>query len=171
MFKRYVCVILLLSMIAPGMVRGQQGDFCDAVTVIMRDAPNKFRNIRGKVQQANSTATLWDCGIRVPGVIKARFVAGMGLFYEGAVLQTTEKEDLREVYDKYKALLTQCLEGYSVSSQDNFYAGLGDYKKLVFMKAVADDAPVDKAPPHVALEATYSKDMGVYTVVIYIFEH
>ena len=75
----------------------------------MRDAPNKFRNTRGKLKDANANATIWNCEIKIPGTISSRFVASMGLFYEGAFLQTPNKDDLKAIYDKYKAKLDSCL--------------------------------------------------------------
>jgi len=151
----------------------QQGDFCDAVNTIMRDGPNKFRNIRGQVLNASANATIWDCGVKVPGTINSRFVASMGLFYEGAFLQTRDKGALKAVYDSCALLLDSCLlsHGYTLSKNDNFYPGLGDYKKLVYINDVADDSFAVNAPPHVTLEAAYNKDAGTYTIVMYIFEH
>ena len=131
--------------------------------------------------ESNMNATMWAVGIKVPGAIGTRLVSSMGLFYEGAFYQTKNKEELKTVYEKYKNLLTSCLasQGYKLSKQPNFYPGLGDYKKLVFMKESGDDgktatAPAhasDSAPPHIAMEADYSKESGKYTIVMFIFEH
>jgi len=153
---------------------GQSGDFCNALSVIMRDAPNKFRNIRGKLVDANANATIWACGIQVPGTLKARFVASMGLFYEGAFLQTQNKDDIKAIYQKYSSLLDTCLlsQGYSKSLNENYYPGLADYRKVVYMLDAPDETMPAKVPPaHVTLEVTYNKDIGLYTVVLYIYEH
>ncbi len=173
MFIGRFLIFFLIGIAAWTETMGQQDDFCDAVSAIMRDAPNKFKNIRGKLQQANSTATLWDCGIKIPGTIKSRFVASMGLFYEGAFIQPKNKDDIQSVYDTYKGLLNKCLgaQGYKQSTQKNFYPGLDQYKKLVFMLDASEDDKSEHPPAHAALEATYSKDLGIYTVVMYIFDH
>ena len=151
----------------------QSGDFCNAVNAIMHDGPNKFRNVRGNTISANANATIWSCGIKVPGTINSRFVASMGLFYEGAFLQTKDKDALRPVYNSCEAMLDSCLipQGYSLSRTDNFYPGLGDYKKLVYISESQEDAMPLKPPPHVTLEVAYNKDAGDYTIVMYIFEH
>lgn len=159
----------------------QQDDFCNAITTIVRDAPNKFRNIRGKLIEANANATLWASGVTLPGTVGSRFVYAMGLFYEGAVLQTQNKDDLKSVYDKYKTLLSDCLkpQGYTMAQNDNLYPGLSDYKKIVFMPDekeevkpdVKDKAKPVLPPAHITLETIYSKDLNKYTIVMYIFEH
>jgi len=41
----------------------------------------------------------------------------------------------------------------------------------VFMPEIKDDINIKKAPPHVTMEVTYSKQVGFYTIVVYIFEH
>ncbi len=170
-FKRICLSFIFTACFAPSF--GQQGDFCDAVTTIMRDAPNKFRNIKGKVTESNYAATMWASGINVPGSIGSRFVSSAGLFYEAAFLQTTNKSELKPVYDKYRNLLDSCLaaQGFKMVLSNNFYTGLDDYKKIAFMPQLKDDTPVGALPSHVTMEVTYNKDVGKYTVVMYIFEH
>ncbi len=151
----------------------QSDEFCEAVHVISRDAPNQFRNIKGRITESNANAVIWASGVTLPGSIGARFVASMGLFYECAFLQTRNKSDLKEPYYMYKSYLTTCLSplGYTLTEQPNFSPGLDEYKKLVFMPVVREGVKAEKAPSHVALEVTYSKDMGQYTIVLFIFEH
>ena len=171
--KRIILLMLLVSSCGYGGY-AQTGDFCSAVSAILHDAPLKFRNIRGKVTDANANATQWECGITVPGTIKSRFIASMGMFYEGAFLQSNSKDDLKAMYDECKARLDSCLipKGYTLSFNDNFYTGLADYKKLVYMSdQVVDERQPENAPPHLTLEVAYSKEMGLYTIVMYIFEH
>lgn len=170
---RYCIFVIFICSFCTGSVRGQSEAVCDAIGVIVRDAPNKFRNIRGKLMDANSSATLWECGVSIPGTLKSRFVASMGLFYEGAFLQTQKIEEVGPVYEKYKSELNTCLSamGYKMSLQDNFYPGLQQLKKLVFMQEISEGVTPALPPAHIALEATYSKDLGIYTVVLYIFDH
>ncbi len=172
MFLKRILLLLLITISQP-VVYAQQDDFCDAINAILRDAPNKFRNIRGNLVNAGSSATTWACGIKVPGTINSRFVYSMGLFYEGAFFQTKNKDEVKLVYEKYRGLLLDCFspQGYILSVQDNFFPGMKEYKKLVFMPTVKDDTPPGAAPPHITMEATYSKQVGFYTVVMYIFEH
>jgi hypothetical protein len=150
-----------------------QNDFCNAASAIVGDAPNQFRNIRGNVIKARGTAIFWECGITVPGTISSRFVSSNGLFYEGALFQTKNKDEVKTVYDKYKSLLKDCFSSrqYKMYLQDNFYPGLEDYKKLAFMPLLQDDKKPGLPPPHITMEATYNKTVGYYTVVMYIFEH
>jgi hypothetical protein len=125
--------------------------------------------------EANLNATMWASSIKIPGTIGYRIVQAMGLFYEGALIQTSDKEKLQPVYDEYKKKLTECLTpmGYKISYQDNVVASLGDLKKVVFMqdiKEYQDGDDISKLPPHVTMEATYNKQGG-FTIVIFIFEH
>jgi hypothetical protein len=173
MVIRHVLVMMIVMLAGYTRVTGQEGEFCKAVTTITSDAPNKFRNVRGKLIESGVNATFWNCNIPVPGVIKSRFVASMGLFYEGAVFQTKNKEEIKAAYDKCKEALTGCLGGlnYKLTTQSNFYPGLEAYKKLVYMQDIKEDALPEKPPAHITMEAAYSKEIGLYTVVMYIFEH
>jgi len=170
MQMRMVFFLVVVVGLSYGKGYSQQSDFCDAVTTILRDAPNRFRNIKGNTITSNETAITYECGIKVPGSIGSRFVVSMGLFYEGAFFQTRKKEELKALYDKYKDLLIACLapQEYAVTFTPNFYPGLDGYKKVVLMQSTNTDA---KAPAHVTMEATYNKDIKNYTIVIFIFEH
>lgn len=172
MVLKRICLTLLIF-VAYGNVYAQSDDFCDAINAIIRDAPNQFRNIKGKAIKTGADAQLWECGIKVSGSISSRFVASNGLFYEGAFFQSKNKREVKEAYDKYKQLLSFCLQlqGYKLTVQDNFYPGLSAYKKLAFMPPLKDDVKLRDLPPHITMEATYSKDIGKYTIVVYIFEH
>ena len=168
---RYFLLILLSIMWRCGSAQAQDSDFCDAVATIAADGPNQFRNIRGKKTAENVSATTWETGVKVPGSIGARFVASLGLFYECAFIQTKDKEAAGKTYHQYKQILTNCLapQGYTTTLQPNFFPGMADYKKVVFMPK---PSPTDTIPPsHITLEATYNKTVGQYTVVMYIFEH
>lgn len=153
-------------------MEGQSTDFCHAVNTIMSDGCNKFRNVKGNLLNANENATTWACGIKVPGTINSRFVASMGLFYEGALLQTSNKEALNSVYDTYKVLLDTCLlsQGYTCSVNENYYPGLSDFKKLVYIYEQPDSSRLLKPQSHVTLEVASNKNMGIYTIVMYIFD-
>jgi hypothetical protein len=169
-FKRVALVFMLLfSCVTVGLA--QQDDFCEAVNAITGDAPNQFRNIKGNMRNSGPGVATWACGIKVPGTINSRFVASMGLFYEGAFFQTKKKEEVANAYQKYGAMMQSCLlaQGYKLTLQDNFFPGMKEFKKLVFMRDTKEDA--GKAPAHLTMEATYSKEVGYYTVVMYIFEH
>ncbi len=121
MFLKKTNLFLLLFYICSISAYGQD-DFCDAINTIIRDAPNQFRNIKGNLINTSSNAIIWSCGIKVAGTINSRFVSSMGLFYEGAFLQTKNKEDVKFNYEKYKTMLSDCFlkEGYKLSLQDNF---------------------------------------------------
>ena len=153
--------------------RAQSSDFCEAVTAVMNDAPNEFRNIRGRMVESNMNSNMWASPVKVPGSLGHRVVQAMGLFYEAAFLQTTNRDDVRPAYDKLKQQLTQCLEpmGYKVSYQENFTAGLGDFKKVVLMKDLQPGLKSEQLPPHATIEVTYSKDVGKFTVVMFLFQH
>jgi hypothetical protein len=170
MFLKKVLLIIVIYGITTA--RAQSGDFCDAIMTISHDAPNQFRNIRGNMLDRNPNATIWAAGIKVPGGISARFVSSMGLFYECAFFQTKNKEEIKLAYDRYKELLSACLlpQGYTLMQQPNFYPGLSEYKKLVYMAEVKEDVKAG-APSHFTLEAAYNKDAGLYTIVLFIFEH
>jgi hypothetical protein len=167
-----LAVFLLFSMI-PNGIFAQSNDFCNAVSAIIHDGANKFRNIKGKELSKNMNATTWECGIKVPGTINSRFVKSMGLFYEGAFFQTENKANLITQYTRYKGMLDSCFtaQGYTLSQSDNFYQGLQDYKKLIYFPPVETDVQEIAAPSHATMEVAYNKDMGLYTIVLYIFEH
>jgi hypothetical protein len=173
MFIKKVLFLLFISVAYNNSGYGQTENFCDAVTTIVRDAPNQFRNIKGKFRSSDATAAIWDCGIKVPGTIGSRFVSSMGLFYEGAFFQANTVTQLPAYYEKVKQGLLQCLTplGYKMTLSDNFSPGLSGYKKVVFMLEPKDDKPTAKPPAHVTLEALYNKDINKYTVVMYIFEN
>ena len=181
MFIKRFSLLLFIICAVYNKGYGQANDFCNAVNVILRDAPNKFRDIKGRMTESGLYATIWVSGINVPGAITTRFVESHGLFYEGAFYQTRDKETLRAAYNKYKDLLSSCLlpQGFKMSLHDNFYPGLGDYKKVVFIQEPADELHADTVtahisdtiPPHVAMEVDYSKESGKYTIVMFIFEH
>jgi len=148
----------------------QANNFCNGITKILADGKSKFDNTRGERLSVNETGITWASKVDVQGVIKARFVSAMGLFYEGAVFQTKNIDEIPAIYDKYKTQLSDCLlnKGYKLSTVDNFNAGLAQYKKLVFMN-MNDEAALP--PPHVSMEVTYYKPGQLYTIVIYIYEH
>ena len=173
MFIKRSFFFLLVAGLCYNNVYSQQSDFCDAVTTILRDAPNRFRNIKGKETESNVNAIIWECGVKVPGTIGSRFVVSMGMFYEGAFFQTGNKDKIKAYYDRYKDLLITCLapQGYDLSLSDNFYPGLGDYKKIVLMQEGKTDSLAKTPPAHVTMEVAYNKDAKNYTLVMYIFEH
>lgn len=176
MISRKFFVLFFIAGFCYSYSHAQSSDFCNAVNTIVRDAPNKFRNVRGKTLQANQNVTMWDCSIKVPEVIGSRFVASMGLYYEGAFFQTKNSDEVKAAYDKYKKILASCLtaNGYTMSESDNFYSGLSSCKKLVFMTEGKEEPDTTKPvlpPPHIAMEVTYSKEVGKYTIVMFIFEH
>ena len=173
LFMKILLIIFGILIIHNNTSYAQDDEFCNAITTIINDAPNKFRNICGKEIQRNATATMWASGIKVPGTIGSRFVASMGLFYEGAFFQTGRIDELKNAYDKYRDLLGNCFgpQHYKMSTQPNFYPGLSGYKKVVFMPEVDSATAPAKAPAHITFEATYNKDIKLYTLVMYIFEH
>jgi len=166
--KRFFLLLVTVTSFF-SFAHGQSDAFCKAVTTIVKDAPNAFRNIKGKADQSGR---IWACGIKVPGTIASRFVDAMGLFYEGGFFQTKNKEELKDAYEKYKTMLNNCLSayGYTLTQVDNFYPGLADYKKLIFM--IEEYEPQGAKPPaHITMEVIHSKELGNYAIVMYIFEH
>jgi hypothetical protein len=151
----------------------QEGEFCDAVKAVLNDAPNGFSHVHARVFESNQNAMMWPATVKIPGAKACRVVKSMGQFYEAGLLQTTDKNKLEPVYKKYRDMLTDCLAplGYKISYQPNFTAGLSDLKKIVFMKDIPENLTVAELPPHVTIEAMYSKDVGGFTIVMIIFEH
>ena len=168
---------LLLSVAAAaGLIisaRAQDSDFCDAVKAVLNDAPYGFTHVHARAFESNQNAMMWPATVKIPGAKACRVVKSMGLFYEAGLLQTSDKNKLEPVYNKYRNMLTDCLGplGYKISYQPNFTAGLGDLKKMVFMKEIPENLTVSELPPHVTVEAMYSKDVGGFTIVMIIFEH
>jgi len=154
---------------------GQTAGFCEAINNIMADAPHNFDNIKGKQMDMSMHSTMWASSVKIPGTVGYRIVESMGLFYEGALIQTTDKTKLPPLYAEYKKKLQECLTplGYKMSTQENVVAGLSDLKKVVFMKDIEEPTETDdisKLPPHITMEADYHKQGG-FTLVIFIFQH
>lgn len=172
LFKK-IFLVSLLSAAGTFSVQAQINNFCDGVNAVMNDAPNNFNNILGRMMESNMTATMWSSTIKIPGVIGYRIVNSMGYFYEGAFIQTTNKDDIKPVYEEYKKKLNDCLSplGYKFSTQENFTAGISEFRKMVFMKDVKPGTEAKDLPPHVTVEATYNKDIGKFTLVMFIFNH
>ncbi len=166
-------VFILLFLALSCTVSAQTNSFNESLAVIMRDAPNQFKNIKGKIISNSQFSIVWDCGIKIPGTIASRFVYAKGTFYEGALLQTSDIKDIGAVYQHYINLLDSSLSplGYTRSESDNFFSGLELYKKVAFLPTIKPGTHIENAPPHLALEVTGSKEKGQYTVVLFIYEH
>lgn len=166
-------IILLCAsflIFAPSISRAQD-DFCEGVTAILHDAPNQFRNVRGNISETGPNADIFKPSFIVQGTINSRFVATMGLFYEGALCQTKVLKLAAEQYEAYKLKLNDCLTplGYKMRLHDNFYPGLSQYKKVVFLPDFKDDIEDKHLPGHVTMELDYNKSNGAYTLIVYIY--
>lgn len=165
--------LFLIALMSSAGAFAQSNDFCEAVEAVMNDAPSGFTNIKGKMLDMNANATMWASTVKIPGSIGYRIVHSMGVFYESGLAQSTNKDDVIPKYLEYKKKLTDCLAplGYTLSTQENYVAGLSEYKKLVFMKEVPEDTPRDKMPAHVTMELMYSKEVGKFTLGMFIFKY
>ncbi len=173
MYIKGAFLFLLVALAGSNKANAQAPDFCEAVNAIVYDAPNGFKNIKGRMLGSNVNATMWYSTLQIPGTIGFRIVYSMGLFYEGALVQTTIRDSVKSVYDEYVKKLKSCLvpQGYNLSYAKNFNDGLEGYPKIVFMKDPPEDITIDKLPAHITMEAMYNKDIGKYTVVMFIFQH
>ncbi len=170
MFVKRLIITVAVSLIAVSTY-AQKNDFCDAVSAILKDAPNQFRNIRNpNPEKGGQNSITYKSGINIPGTIISRFISSMGFFYEGALKQAKTPEGLKDDYEHYKTILNTCLEskGYKMRLTPNYITGLENYKKVIFMP----DFKASATPPigHVALEVDFNKTSGMYTLIIYIFE-
>lgn len=171
MYLKILVVCLLLT--PAGTMLAQESEFCEAINAVIRDAPNRFRNIKGKELEQGPNVVMWESGIKPAGSIGARFVLSMGLFFEGAFFQTRNKAEMMPQYEHYGRMLSDCLtpQGYKLTRQENFYPGMKEFRKLVFMREPTSDTKLANLPAHVAMEVTFSKDIGKYTLVVFVFEH
>jgi len=169
MFFR-IFVALLLFM--PTLCRAQD-DVCEALTAILRDAPNEFRNVRTQLVETGVSLKAYRTGIHVPGTIKERFVKSFGLFYEGALAQSTNTTDLKTKFDLYKKMLDRCLApmGLKGSNRPLFDPRLKDFQKIVYLPPYDKNSDVTSLKGHVAMEVDYNKANGTYTLELFIFEH
>lgn len=163
-------LFIIVSIITTSSYAQARDSFCVALHDVLADAAHQFILTKGPTTDVNETAVKWDCNIPIPGVISARVVSAMGLFYEGALCQAKSIDDVRVVYNKYKVALDNCMlgDGYKLTMVDNYNKGLEDFKKLIYMLP-ATDADVNP-PPHVSLEVDYYKPSGIYTVILYVWE-
>ena len=169
---RKAFILLILCITGWLVTQAQNSEFYRSVKTIMHDAHDGFRNIMGKEVSNSYFAVVWDCQIKVPGTIASRFVNAKGMYYEGALLQTRDTSDIRPVYNHYVHLLDSCLnpDGYKTNWLDNFYPGIENFKKVAYI-IDDDNTPIKMRPPHVALEVTHLKEKGLYTLILYIYEH
>jgi hypothetical protein len=170
MYAKRILFFIIASVVSTSAFAQARDSFCTALHDVIADAPHQFILTKGAEMDANETAIKWDCNIPVPGVLSARVVSAMGLFYEGALCQTTSIDEVKKVYDKYKMALTVCLvgDGYKLTTSDNFNKGLEDFRKLIYMLPATDSTQTP--PPHVSMEVDYYKPTGVYTVILYVWE-
>lgn len=151
----------------------QDDGFCNATQVILRDAPNEFRNIKQNVYEKNATATFYRSGIKLPGALQSRFVSSMGLFYECALVQNQDLNALQAPYEQFRTILQECTAtlGYHMVSIKNFNAAMSAFPKLNFMPDISDANSVHDLPGHITLEVDYNKDRKIYTLLLLIFQH
>lgn len=168
MWKKIIFAFVI--MIAAVNAQAQQMDFCNAVDSVIAAAKSKFVHVKGQEISNSNFGISWESRVQIPGNIRSRIVSSMGTFYEGALYQTKDKETIGEYYDRYEALLDSCLvpQGYKLSKAENFNKGIEHYKKLVYMN-MGEDAAVP--PPHVSMEVDFYKPTGIYTMVLYVWEH
>ena len=167
--KLLFCISIVFG--ATSSIHAQTDSFCIALHALMADAANKFVLTKGATIDVNENAIKWEVKTQVPGVINARLVSSMGLFYEGALYQTKSLDALQNAYDQYKKQLSTCLgDQYKLTTIDNFNKGMQQYRKLIYMQQVGDKSPVNP-PPHVSMEVDYYKPSGIYTIVMYVWEH
>lgn len=174
MLKFFSAIGFALCLCSFSAVAQQEDDkeiFCDAVRVILKDGVNQFRNVRGRMIESGINLNAYNSSIAIPGIFKARFVGSMGLFYEGAIKQTANLDEIKPLYEQYKKQLDDCLStsGYKMKFRDNFFPGLADYKKVVYMP-IFKEGEETVANGHVTLEVDFNKNNGTYTLLIYIFE-
>ena len=169
---RLLLTFVLFLFPAALMAQGDD-DFCEAVSVILRDAPNQFRNVRTNITQTSVGAATYKSGINVPGTLNSRFVSSMGVFYEGALCQSTDISVIKTAYEKYKIKLNDCLagKGFKMSLLENLTPGLADYKKVSYLPAFDKDTDLRTLKGHVTMEVDYRKETGLYTLIFYIYRH
>jgi hypothetical protein len=165
-----VLFFIIIALIPIVHASAQTDSFCTPLHAIIADAPNKFILTKGATSDVGESSIKWDCNIPLGGVISARVVSAMGLFYEGALCQTQSLDEVKATYDKYKTKISACLvgDGYKLSVVDNFNKGAEQFKKLIYMLPPEDSQQA--LPPHVSLEVNYDNPTGVYTVIIYVWE-
>lgn len=171
--RRYsVLLFVLFVSLKPEQLLAQ-ADFCEAVTAIYRDAPNEFRNVRTQLIESGPGMEIYRSGVPVPGTTSSRFVNSRGRFFEAAVFQTDSIGKLAPYYEKYKDLLKTCAEanGLHMNTHENFYPGLANYRKVVYLPEYDGKTDMKKLPGHFTLEVDYNKLSGLYTIIFYIFEH
>lgn len=166
----WLCGIMFLSTM---QCFAQDDEFCNATQIILRDAPNEFRNIKQNIYERNATATLYRSGIKLPGALQSRFVSAMGLFYECALMQSQDLNAVKVPYEHYKVLLQDCTAtlGYHMVSIKNFNAAMASFPKLNFMPDISNANNIEDLPGHVTLEIDYNKERKTYTLLLLIFQH
>lgn len=167
MFRKWGITLSLLATTAIHALA--QTDFCTALKGLVDDASHKFAKSRGATTVANAQVVKWECQTKLPGVISARIVSSMGVFYEGAMYQTASKDSMMMVYNQNIKALNSCLgQAYKHTEVAKYDKGAEDFKKQVYIRT-DDDA--DMPPPHLALDVDYNKEDGKYTLLLFVLEH
>lgn len=163
-------ILCILFVCATQYANAQQSDFCAAVSVILKDAVNHFRNVHHPEPDKINGEAIYKCTIPVPGISVARFIMAKNVFYEGALKQGKIADELKPEFDKYKTWLSACLtgKGYVMREVPNRTPGLEQYKKVMFIADFSQDGP--PAAGHVTLDIDYNKISGLYTILLYIYE-
>jgi hypothetical protein len=173
MLIKRLLTILSIFVSVSASAQFEVGNFCESIDTLMKESAMGYHRIKARPMLSDPEVQMWASVIKMPGSIGYRIVSAMGVFYESAFAQSTNKDDLKSPYEEYKKKITACLEskGYKFSTQENFTAGLSDYQKLVWMIPPKEGTKAEDLPPHVTMEATYNKDIGRFTLVMFIFQH
>jgi hypothetical protein len=162
-------VVFLLTI--PAYTNAQPKELCNGIDALVKDAPGGFKSVKDTIIRINERGITWACKVHIPGIMAGRIVSIMGLRYEGALFQSKDLATVQLAYGQYKTELNGCLldKGYQLSYGDNFYKGLETLKKLVYILPTKDDAIAP--PPHVSVETDFAKQSGVYTIILYVWQH
>ncbi|PQJ11923.1 hypothetical protein CJD36_009015 [Flavipsychrobacter stenotrophus] len=128
--------------------------FCNAVNAVMRDAPNKYKNISGKQISAAFDQVLWQSKLRIPGADTPIIEFGAGLWTDFLcrLYISADRAAAFDIYGKYKDALTSCLtqRGYmgEESDQHRFWTVGGRSYRF---RAITDDYAWDTSVPIITI--------------------
>ncbi len=146
---------------------------CSSLLTLMNDAANDFEHTKGKSIETVAAGTRWTAMGGVPGAITSSLLRAPARWqYEGIMYQGNSKDDMKEMYEKYKGILSSCLsaKGYTAGSGKNASSKLSDTPELKYTKSAAD-AKDAKHNPRATINVDYTAGADLYVVTVNVWSN
>ena len=141
------------------------GNFCSALKQLINDANKGFARAKGKEIEVHAETAIWSSNMGIPGAKTSSLIFTSSWQYEGVMYLGNSAADMRSYYDKYKKLVSGCLqdEGYDLKTEKNMEPKLNSYPELIYSK------PSWEAP-RVTMKVEYTENTGTYTMSVNVWQ-